>query len=201
MCIRDRYTSTGTYNSIFTADYIRVSVNHSYELSAQMRSGDGAGGAYNPANRSFAGFEVYDINQVGRSGMEYFTQDTGDQTTLLSDLNPGDLSVELNDASGFYNSTHANNRSLEWYGYREPSTGHVYSDYGFTRNRQNSVYDQNSISGNIITLNSPWAGPALSSGTAVANSRIGYGSYLYALLRNQSVGTDWSTYTLSLIHI
>lgn len=102
---------------------------------------------------------------------------TATDTRLAISLEPGDLQIVLIDGRGWNNSdVDPKLRSLAWYGYTD-SQGNVYDDFTYTRNVKVDptlgVWPVNGVSGNTITLNAPWAGPALAAGTAVRNAIAG----------------------------
>ena len=105
-------------------------------------------------------------------------------TSLAADLNPGDTSFLISNASGWSNTEweSAQTRALAWYGYTD-TTGHTYEDYSYTRNVafdfDHGLWDVGGISFDVsvaayrVVLQEPWSGPALGAGTAVRNAAGG----------------------------
>jgi len=146
---------------------------------------------------------TYDIdgNQIVPYTYMKFTGAT--DTTLAAQLNPGDTTVTLTDATGWQNATGAGGyqRNFVWYGYTN-SFGYTYPDYTYSRNVSNSYSDFNTngawaaggISGNVITLRAAWTGPTVPAGTAVRNNTSG-GTYKYIAASNVDVPDTWTQYT------
>jgi uncharacterized repeat protein (TIGR01451 family) len=174
-------SNTSIDRTLYVGDQqIVIDPNQVYDLSVDAYAGDGAGGNYDPAAGHYLGFISYDIdgNVVNPYSYAKFAGST--DTTLAAALNPGDTTITLTDASGWSNAGGNHTRTIAWYGYTD-STGFTYPDYDYTRNYLANAWDPGAVSGNTITLSSPWAGPALAAGDAVRNSTSG-GSYQYVLL-------------------
>ncbi|MCA9062796.1 MAG: DUF4347 domain-containing protein, partial [Planctomycetaceae bacterium] len=140
----------------------------------------------------YAGLAPYDVDGAFISPYNYLQYAGSVQTTLAVDLLPGATTIQLTDATGWYNGPTSHFRSLGWFPYVD-SLGDSYgTDY--TRNIATQIWSQSGISGNTITLDSPWSGPALSAGTQVANIHSG-GNYLYTVLGNQPLATTPTEYT------
>lgn len=114
-------------------------------------------------------------------------------TTLAVDLNPGDLTITLTDATGWYSGPASHQRSIGFYPYTN-SQGYTYPDYTYTRNvMTNGVWAEGGISGNVITLAAPYAGVARPAGTKVANHQSG-GTYDYIAGSFVVTQTSWTKY-------
>ena len=187
-------TSNTTNRALYTGDNrIVVDPNQEYELSVDAFAGDGAGGGIDPSARHYLGFISYDVdgNVVNPYSYAKFAGST--DTTLAAPLNPGDTTITLTNASGWSNAGGNHTRTIAWYGYTD-STGYTHPDYTYTRNYLANAWPPGAVSGNTITLNTPWAGPALNAGDAVRNSTSG-GSYQYVLLSAGAVPGTPTNYT------
>lgn len=201
-----RFAGTGLVQTtqpfqVRTADaFVPIDPTKSYVLSGEARSGDGVGGLYVPANKQYFGFASYDIDQLKIESWHVTKYAGATDTILTANLNPGDTQVFVQNASGWANAGVGYQRSLAWYGYTD-SHGRTYDDYSYTRNVATNfasgVWAVGGIAGNVITLNAPWAGPSLSSGTAVRNAAAS-SSFQYAGLSNQAVPDAWSSYEAAL---
>ena len=167
-----------------------------YTLVGEARSGDGAGGQYDPANKQYFALASYDVDQYFIDTRYVYRWDSAVDTTLAQALNPGDTQIHLTDGTGWYNENNGVYRNFAWYGYAD-STGHTYPDYTYTRNVKLAAWDEAGIAGNTITLNTPWTGPALAAGDAVRNSRAS-GSYNYIANANSPVPDAWTPYQGSI---
>lgn len=173
-----------------------------YLFSLYAKAGDIGGGNYNAANKQYLGFAQYDIDGllIGARHAEKGNVGSVD-TTLAVTLVPGATTMTLTSASGWQNGSSANYRNFCWYGYAN-SLGYVYPDYTYTRNLSAyystngslGCWDAGAISGNVITLRVPWAGPTIAAGTAVRNNGSG-GTYNYLLMSNFTVPNAWAKYS------
>ncbi|WP_146408387.1 dockerin type I domain-containing protein [Allorhodopirellula heiligendammensis] len=181
-------------------DIVPIDPSKDYVLSGHAKSGDGAGGLYDPTNRQYFGFASYDIDQLSINSWHVLKHAGATDTVLTADLNPGDTQVFVQNAAGWANAGLGYQRSLAWYGYTD-SQGRTYDDYTYTRNvaidPASGIWSAGGITGNVITLNAPWAGPAVSAGTAVRNATAG-STYQYAALSYQPVPDNWTSYQATL---
>ena len=155
---------------------IFVEDGKSYALAARVN--------YRGSTTSIAhsvGYTAYDRDglQIEPKHVERFG--TATDTILAADLNPGDTTIELVNASGWSNeSSRPETRSIAWYRYAD-STGKVYADYTYTRNVASNLgygmWSAGGINGNRITLRQPWSGPRLDAGSAVRNTVAGPALY------------------------
>lgn len=125
---------------------------------------------------------------------------TGTQTTLAAPLNPGDTTITLTSSANWYGSaskpasTSTYLRTIQFWDYVD-STGQQWAPYTYTQNINANAWADGGISGNVITLNTAWTGPAKPAGTAVSNGTSG-GSYLYTpSLVNGVISETWTTYS------
>ena len=162
-------------------------------ISIVAKSGNIGGGSYNPANKQYCGLEFYDIDGL-LIGPEHADKYPGSQeTNLAAPLVSGDTTITLSSATGWYASGTSTYRSLTWFGYTN-SKGYVYPDFTYSRNRLENAWDAGGISGNVITLRAPWAGPNLPAGAAVRNSWNGE-TIRYSVMNVVSVPDTWTTYS------
>lgn len=190
-------TSNTTNRALYAGDQrIEIDPNQVYDLSVDAFAGDGSGGSFDPAARHYLGFISYDIDGNVVNPYSYAKFAGSNDTTLAAPLNPGDTTITLTDATGWSNAGGNHTRSIAWYGYTD-STGQTYDDYTYTRNYLANAWPPGGVSGNTITLNTPWAGPALDAGDAVRNSTSG-GSYQYVLLSAGSVPQTSTNYATQI---
>lgn len=194
----DTYATPGSFRinvaqAVHRSDQlIPVDTTQRLRQTLWAKSGDIGGANYNAANRQYFATDFYDIDglQIDSAHADKVAGST--ETTLALPLNPGDTTITLTDATGWYNSTSASNRGFVWFGYAN-SKGYVYPDYTYSRNRLSDAWASGGISGNVITLKVPWAGPALPAGAAVRNSGSG-ATFRYNILSNGIVPNAWTRY-------
>jgi len=173
-------------------DLIPVDTTQRLRQSLWAKCGDIGGGNFNAANKQYFATAFYDADGLQIDSAHAGKMSGSTDTTLAVALNPGDTSITLTDATGWYNSTSSANRGLVWYGYAN-AAGYVYPDYTYSRNRLANAWASGGISGNVITLSTPWAGPSLPAGAAVRNSGSG-GTYHYNMASNVTVPNTWTKY-------
>ncbi len=193
-------STAAPFGTFLADDLVPIDVNQSYQLSGQARSGNIAGDQYQVNNRQYFGFASYDSDELRIDPIHVSKFATATDTQLAVPLNPGDGQIVLQDATGWANAGAAHQRSLAWYGYTN-SDGFTYPDYTYTRNVASNfatgLWSAGGVAGNVITLNQPWAGPALAAGTAVRNATSG-STYSYAALAGQPVPEAWTQYNAAL---
>lgn len=169
------YKSSGA----LTADqYISINPESSIRITMSVGAGDIGGGNY-VGGGYYIGFFGYDVdkNLIKPAHVSKIAAST--DTTLAANLNPGDTTVTLTDATGWYNGASVYNRCFTWWPYASVS-GFIYATNTYSRNVAveklasyvtNGVWASGGISGNVITLTAPWpAGVSLPAGTPVRNS-------------------------------
>ena len=123
-------------------------------------------------------------------------------TTLAAALNPGATTITLTDATGWSNGGAGHTRNITWYGYTN-AKGYTYPDYTYSRYVSDSYADFSvngawavgGLTGNVITLRSPWTGPALPAGAAIRNNQSG-GTYKYITNAvNTNIPSAWTVYS------
>ena len=130
------------------------------------------------------GYKSFDVDQLVIEPIHVEKFAAATDTTLAAALNPGDMFLLIDDASGWSNAPteSAQTRSLAWYGYAD-STGHTYPDFSYTRNvafdyddglwAPGTIWFDASAGAYRVPLNAPWAGPTIAAGTAVRNATSG----------------------------
>ncbi len=190
------FSTTSSSGQVLAEEFIPVDPTKTYEFSAEGRSGDGAGGQYDPGNRQFFGFSSYDDNQRLIQPWHVLKVAEATDTTLAEPLNPGDTTIKLVDATGWSNGGAAHTRSIAWF-----ASNGEFTPYTYTRDVAidfaDGMWDVGAVSGNEITLRVPWAGPAIEAGTAVRNAKSGP-TYNYALASNETVPDDWTSYSATI---
>jgi hypothetical protein len=113
-------------------------------------------------------------------------------TTLALPLNPGDPTITLTNATGWYSGPNSHQRTIGFHPYTN-GQGYTYPDYTYTRNYMVGAWAEGGISGNVITLAVPYSGVARPAGTKVANHQSG-GTYDYIAGGNVPTQTSWTKY-------
>ncbi len=156
----------------------RIDTSQRYTLAAT--GGPGVG----ELQGGVLGYRSFDVDQLLIEPLHVSKYAFATDTILSADLNPGDTSFLIADASGWSNelTESAENRSLAWYGYAD-STGFVYPDYSYTRNvafdasdglwSPGEIWFDTSADAYRVPLNAPWEGPAIAAGIAVRNATSG----------------------------
>jgi len=177
-------------------DLIQVDASRRLHVSVLVKAGDIGGGNFNAGNRQYFGIEFYDVDGLAIGSENSYSYAGSTDTTLAAQLNPGDTTVSLTSAAGWYNAGSTTSSRLTWYGYAD-STGYVYPDYTYSRNVSPSgSWGSGGITGNTITLSSPWSGPALPAGSAVSNRPSGAVFNYFA--SNVTVPNTWTQYEWTL---
>lgn len=120
---------------------------------------------------------------------------TGTMTTLAVQLNPGATTITLTaNGANWYRGANANQRVIQFWNYVD-SLGKTWGSGSYTRNvSADGAWNQNAISGNVITLAAPWAGATYPAGTAVSNGTTG-NQYIYmTVASNVTVPETWTNY-------
>ena len=180
-------------DSRFSDEAIALDTSQTWVLTAWGKSGDANGANYNANNRQFLGIASFDIDGNLIQSVYAARHPGSVNTTLAVALNPGNTTVTLTDATGWSNAGSAASRSFAWWPYVN-SKGYSYPAYGYSRNL--TAYDSwatGAISGNVITLRTPWAGPALPAGTPVRNTLDG-GTYKYIAAAYVPVPNVWTRF-------
>lgn len=177
---------------IFNDELIPVDPSRTYEFVAYAQAELAGSQLY----LGIAGYDV-DGNLISDG---HHTRTPGTDTTLAVALKPGDTTVTLTSSANWYNGAAAGSRYIKIWGYKN-SFGYKYPDYTYTRHLVgNNAYPEGGITGNVITLTSPWAianpDDAVNGwpiGTAISNS-VSQGTYKYITAGNVTVPTTWTRY-------
>lgn len=183
-----------------TDELIPVDPGKKFRLSFYARQ-TGASSA-SPAYAFAAPFDAFrlDISPV------YYMFVAGTATTLAAPLNPGDTTVTLTSSAGFYGRTGQPagdavwHRALIFWDYVDPG-GKAWAQETYSRNWYGyDLWADGGITGNVITLRAPWAGPAKASGTKLSNGSAG-GTYMYGGLAYTVVPKAWTAYADSVVGV
>lgn len=172
-------------------EYIPVDPEKKHIFTIWGKSGDVGGGNYDAAKNQLAGIALYDIDKNVISPQHSTKYPGSTDTTLAVALNINDTTMTVSDATGWYSGTNGLTRTLARYNYSN-SFGYVYPDYTYTRNIHTNLWPEGGITGNVITLNEPWAGPDLPAGTAIRNAIYGSTSKYFVYATN--VPQVWTKY-------
>lgn len=200
---RGAFKYTGANGFLRTVDLIPINLLRRHRLSVVARHGDTSGANYDAAARCYFGIVCYDADGLEITPPHFARASGAALTTLAAPLNPGATTMTLVSSSGWQNGSSASMRGFAWYPYTN-GQGQVFPDYGYSQNvssNYNSYWQSNGgtwaqggISGNVITLSAPWPGPALPTGTKIANVMEG-GTYMYTgILNNNLVPNTWTQY-------
>lgn len=181
-------TSLGVNTTKQNDELIPVDLAHKYEFSVMCRQKGLSGTA-----RAYTGLVPYDAAGLLIDTQHYMFR-AGTTTTLAVALNPGDTTITLTSAANWTNTApETYYRQMTVWAYTDP-LGKTWAPETYSRLRYADLYDIGGISGNVITLKTPWAGPAYPAGTSVSNTLAG-GSYMYGGLQNTTVPTTWTAYS------
>ena len=164
----------------WSVKYIKVDPEKRYRLSGCFKS-VGSGGL----SPIYFGLQSYDSN-FRSIGPSFSNSIVASRTILSKNLSIGDLTVEVDDVSGW-------GITPDWYRFIGVYPFEEYPDYTYTRN----IYDYSGIDyqNNVITLQNPYSGPNLPAGTKVSQNRGDYGSYTYSVIRGSNIPNSWSCYS------
>jgi hypothetical protein len=191
------FRRTGTRLDVFSDELIPVDPTKAYEFAVYAKSGNADGSGFLGTETQYAGIACYDADEQQITPRHFMRFPGSTQTTLAAPLNPGDATVQLVSASGWHNGATPGARNLRWYGYTN-SKGYTYPPYTYSRNALGNAWGPGGISGNTITLSTPWPGPALPAGTPVSNGQDG-GTYKYLGLINTLVPAVWTRYSGKIV--
>jgi hypothetical protein len=128
----------------------------------------------------------------------------GTTTTLAAPLNVGDTTITLTSSANWFGTsgkpagTATYQRAIIFWDYVD-GNGKAWPTETYSRNvTAVDMWADGGISGNVITLRTPWAGPAKPSGTSLSNATSG-GSYLYMTsMLNAVVPQSWTSFTSTI---
>lgn len=187
---------TPSVGQVFNDEFIPVDPAKIYEISFLVKQygvpGDWT--AYTKGNRHlfYAGVACYDVDLKFISPINYLQNlaygDT--HTTLAADINNGDTTVYLTDATNWDNvGPQTYKFGLHRLDYTN-SFGHLYTDY--TRNLTAHAWDAGGIDyvANTIALRVAWAGGTIPAGTPVYNGYTSGGWGYHTMLAQVPPTTD-----------
>ena len=195
------FLHTGGSMTALSTELIPVDPEKFYRLAVWAKAGDSDGSHYQSGNKQYFGLAPYDIDGNTILPHHYGKFSGSTDTTLAAQLNPGDATVTLTNATGWYNdSTFGYNRNFVWWPYTN-AKGYTYPNYTYTRNLSYTLADfgtdgawaAGGISGNVITLRAVWPGPTLPAGTPVRNMTL-FGGFIYSTMNAVSVPNAWTRY-------
>ncbi len=168
-------------------EFMAINPARIYEMSFAVRQAAGDG-----ARVFYSYLAPYDIDKLIISPYHYMEQ-AGTRTTLAAPLNPGDTTVTLTSSANWNNAAGSSShfRTVIVWNYVD-GQGYAWPAGTYSRNSRLNAYNDGAISGNVITLSTPWGLPAAPAGTAISNGSSG-GSYMYGA---QSVlgPSTWTNY-------
>lgn len=138
-----------------------------------------------------------DGNIIQPYDIQYFLNT---ETTLAAPLSPGDTTITLTSSANWHNGSWEWARYIGLWPYTN-TQGYTYPDGSYTKHVGISTpWAEGGITGNVITLTAPWAGPNNPNdedgiwpiGTVVRNHYSG-STFTYLVL--QPTPTSWTTYT------
>lgn len=189
----DTFAGAGSFKTnekktVYSDEFIPINPDDTYLLELMVKSGDIDGSNYVADYLHYIGIAVYDIDKLVILPSHHSKYPSAVDTTLAQPLNNGDSVAYLTNATGWYNTTNSAYREMSWFPYTN-GKGYTYPDYTYTRNLSKNyseylggvgLWPAGGISGNTITLSSPWPGPSLPAGTKVRNCySAGAYKYLY----------------------
>ncbi len=169
-----------TPTSKITNALIAVDPSRAYVMTATARQ---ANPDYSGNDRLYFAVQPYDADGLGIAPYQY-ARNPGTTTTLAKDLNPGDTTATLTDATNWSTATY---QYLAIWNYVDKSGKNWKTEY--TR----KTYSYTSKSGNVITLAAKYEGPVVPAGTSVGNTFSG-GSYMYPITPT-NIPHEWTAYT------
>jgi hypothetical protein len=201
-------TPLGSHALRTNDEFLPVDPTKKFRLSCAVRNkGTTTTGGY-----VYTGLMPFDAAKVQIDPSHYMWIANTD-TTLAVDLNPGATTVTLTSAANWYGSAAkpaGNNyywRRIIFWDYID-QFGKAWPEHTYSRNQltgtasltpTGGAWSDGGITGNVITLNAPYAGPAKPAGTKVSNGTSG-GSYMYVGAVNSIVrATDgWVTFAQTI---
>lgn len=173
------FSVTSARTAKFSDNYIPIDPNKKYILSAYIKAGV-------ISSLFYMGIYTCDKDKNFISNpMQFHYVNT--ETTLAVDLVNGATTVQLTNAINWANPTpgsiDANKQIALW-----PSTW-TYPKYTYTR----TLAYYTDITANVLTLQNPWSGGTILSGTPVANTTDS-GTYQYCTATNILTPIEWTQY-------
>jgi cysteine-rich repeat protein len=181
-----------------TAQPIKINQNKTYLFEVWARA-DNTAGIY----PHFTGIVPIDADGNIMLPFMWTSMAGSSETTLATALNVGDTTINLTNATGWYEGNQGWTRHFGWWPYTN-TQGFSYPAYTYTRNSSrfiagsmyisNGTWPENGITGNVVTLSAPWPGPNLAAGTQV-RSEFGNWSYFYTGISGITIPSAWTKYS------
>ncbi|WP_435199589.1 hypothetical protein [Janibacter sp. GS2] len=183
------FVSAQPYGSENNDELIPVDPSKSYVASIKMRNADPEAA---PSNRSYVGLWPQDAFGQGISPQHY-TYDPDTVSELAQPLAVGDTEVHLTALQGDWAHTPAYTYIGFW-NYTDPG-GRVWPVGTYTRDYAKFA----SISGNTVTLDTPYAGPSRPAGTPISRNFPG-SNYMYFVSTSNTITSEWQTFKSTRIY-
>lgn len=176
----------------WSKEKMTIDVNRMYAASVWARQ-------VNPGvvSRFYLAIAPYDSDGLS-IGTNHYMEQANTRTTLASDLKPGDTTITLTSSANWKLTAGVSShlRNIIIWNYVDGS-GKLWAPGTYSRNVINNAYDDGGISGNVITLRTPYAGALVPSGTAVGNGMAG-GNYMYPV-GHREITNEWVKYDGSFL--
>ena len=173
--------------TLFSDEFLPVDISKRYILQFAMRQSGEA-----EINVALAFFDV-DFQLIAGPNHFYVS---GTKTRLAAPLQQGDQQIVLESSANWKNSQNdaSHQRSIIFFNYTNTFGGSYDSELNpYSRFQYFNVWNAGAISGNIINLPSPWAGPNFPQNTPCANNSDSLG-FKYLIL-GAVPGQTFSVYT------
>lgn len=180
------------YYSCLSDEPIPVDPTLTYQLSFYAKNGNASGGV-SLGSANYSGIAAVDIDGFPITPDQWMPK-PGTETTLAAPLNPGNTTITLTSAANWQNGGSIYDRGLRWWPYVN-SKGYSYPPHTYSRNSTRDSWAAGGISGNVITLSTPWTGPALPAGTPIENSSLNEGSYKYFGMVGSTIPATWTNFS------
>jgi hypothetical protein len=204
----DTYGGAGSFTrlsasaTVDSAELIAIDGSRCYKQSVWAKAGNSDGTEFNAARLQYYGVTPWDGDKLQITPNHYMHYAGSADTTLATQLNPGDMTVTLTSATGWYSGATGHIRNMAWWPYVGSPSGLTYAPYTYTRltsmayssNDTLGMWSAGGISGNVVTLRVPWAGPTLAAGSPVRNAMSG-SSRKYVTMSAVSVPNSWNYYS------
>lgn len=151
-------------NPIYVNPYGKYQLGLSIKQTVAINSDDSVQHYVGVSNYDIDGLPILPRHSVFIGGSA--------KTTLAADLDNGDTTIQLTDATGWYSSTLAYQRCIAFFNYVS-ATGLIYPAHTYSRNVLYDAWASGGISGNTITLSTPYVGATIPAGTPVGNMKGG----------------------------
>jgi hypothetical protein len=172
-------TTLGSTALVVSDEFMPVDPTKKFRLSVAIKNK----GTTTAGGLAYTGLLPFDAAKLPMDPGHYMYI-PGTTTTLAAPLNPGDTTVTLTSAAGWYGAAAKPGGAQPWlrrfifWDYVDPF-GKAWATHTYSRNLTNTdMWADGGVVGNVITLRAPYAGPAKPAGTSVSNGTSG-GSYMY----------------------